>query len=190
MIRTKRWNDPVEPEDGFRLLICRYRPRGVPKAGEPWDAWCTALAPSPELLAAFYGKSGPPIEFPEYERRFRIEMREREYWIAGFAERVRAGETITLLCASSCKDPARCHRSLVQQLIESAAFPQKTAGVVRRARAEPAPAAQPPVASRQPPARDAGQSDQQPSAASAARSSAKTSGRQPTAASRRSHARR
>ena len=24
MIKTKRWNDPAEPGDGFRLLVCRY----------------------------------------------------------------------------------------------------------------------------------------------------------------------
>ncbi len=32
-IRTKRWNDPRDPGDGFRLLVCRYRPRGLRKAG-------------------------------------------------------------------------------------------------------------------------------------------------------------
>ena len=120
-IRTKRWNDPVGPDDGFRLLICRYRPRGVPKQGEPWDAWCSALAPSKELHAARYGKTGPAIDFAEYARRFLSEMAERGYWIQGFAERVRAGETLTLLCSSACEDAAVCHRSLVQALIEAAA---------------------------------------------------------------------
>ena len=134
MIRTKRWNDPPSPDDGYRLLICRYRPRGVPKADEPWDAWCQALAPSRELLEAFHGKHGEPIDFPEYERRFRSEMRERSYWIEGFARRLKQGETITLLCSSACSDPARCHRTLVKQLIEAAAFPvSAAASVVRRA---------------------------------------------------------
>ena len=131
-VRTKRWNDSVGPDDGFRLLICRYRPRGVPKLGEPWDAWCNALAPSKELHAARYGKSGAPIDFEEYTRRFLSEMSERRYWIESFAARVRAGETLTLLCSSACEDASTCHRTLVQGLIEAAAAdsgkPQVTRG--------------------------------------------------------------
>jgi len=120
-VRTKRWNDPAEPEDGFRLLICRYRPRGVRKQAEPWHASCTALAPSVELHAAVYGKTGPAIGWDEYARRFRQEMSGAGYFIQSFAQRVRQGETLTLLCSSACTDPARCHRSLVRELIEQAA---------------------------------------------------------------------
>lgn len=121
-VRTKRWNDPREPEDGYRLLICRYRPRGVSKADETWDAWCKALGPSQELHAAAYGKSGPPIEFSEYERRFRAEMVRQRYWINGFAAHLQRSETITLLCSSACVDPARCHRTIVKALLEEAAL--------------------------------------------------------------------
>ena len=120
-LRTKRWNDPVEPDDGFRLLICRYRPRGVKKQDETWHASCPALAPSPELHAAVYGKSGPAIEWAEYERRFRAEMESAGYFIQSFAQRISQGETLTLLCSSACTDPSRCHRSLVKELIERAA---------------------------------------------------------------------
>ena len=61
MIRTRRYNDPALPDDGFRLLVTRYRPRGVKKEDETWDAWDPALGPSKELHAAAYGKSGEPI---------------------------------------------------------------------------------------------------------------------------------
>jgi uncharacterized protein YeaO (DUF488 family) len=122
-VRTKRWNDPASPDDGFRLLICLYRPRGVRKENEPWDAWCPALGPSKALHAAVYGKRGEPLPFAEYERAFREEMRTRTYWIEGFADRVRRGETLTLLCSSACTDEARCHRSIVKALLEAAALP-------------------------------------------------------------------
>jgi uncharacterized protein YeaO (DUF488 family) len=46
VLRTKRWNDPSEPDDGLRLLVCRYRPRALPKAKETWDEWWRELAPS------------------------------------------------------------------------------------------------------------------------------------------------
>jgi uncharacterized protein YeaO (DUF488 family) len=131
-IRTKRWNDPVSPEDGHRLLICRYRPRGVRKDAEPWDAWCPALAPSAELHAEVYGKRGPAIDFDEYARRFRAEMEPRGYWLSGFAERIRSGATITLLCSSACTDASRCHRTIVKELIEAIAFPAQPSSVVKR----------------------------------------------------------
>jgi uncharacterized protein YeaO (DUF488 family) len=120
-VKTRRWNDPAEPDDGYRLLICRYRPRGVKREGEPWDAWCPELGPSKELHAAVYGKTGEPIGWDEYARRFREEMEGRNFFLDGFAERVRRGETITLLCASSCVDPAKCHRSIVKEMLEARA---------------------------------------------------------------------
>ncbi len=135
-IRTKRWNDPREPEDGYRLLVCRYRPRGVPKAAETWDAWCNALAPSEELHADFYARGGgPPLALADYERRYREEMTRQRYWIEGFAVHVRRGDIITLLCSSACTDPARCHRTLLASILEAAAFPPALAPstkVIRR----------------------------------------------------------
>jgi uncharacterized protein YeaO (DUF488 family) len=120
-VRTKRWNDPREPDDGYRLLICRYRPRGVARDDETWDAWCKALGPSEELHSAAYGKTGPALELAEYQRRFLEEMERQRYWIEGFAAHHRRGDTITLLCSSACVDAARCHRTLVKKLLEDAA---------------------------------------------------------------------
>ena len=74
MIKTKRWNDPAEPDDGFRLLVCRYRPRGVPKAKETWDVWWKDLGPSRELHAEVYGKHGPPLTWAAFRRRYLHEM--------------------------------------------------------------------------------------------------------------------
>jgi uncharacterized protein YeaO (DUF488 family) len=120
-IRLKRWNDPAEKADGLRVLICRYRPRGLRKADETWDIWCKELGPSPELLAAFHGKHGAPISWSEYRKRYLTEMKGQRERIAELAERVAEGETVTLLCSSSCNDESRCHRSLLRELIEKSA---------------------------------------------------------------------
>jgi uncharacterized protein YeaO (DUF488 family) len=117
-IRTKRWCDPIEPDDGFRLLVCRYRPRGVAKRDETWHAWWPDLGPSRELHADYYGKRGPPIGWSAYRRRFLAEMRHAESRLDALAERARKGETLTLLCSSACTDAARCHRTLLASLIE------------------------------------------------------------------------
>lgn len=134
-VRTKRWNDPALPDDGYRLLVCRYRPRGVKKEEEPWDAWCNALAPSVELHADAYGKTGEPIPWDAYVARYRAEMSRQRYWIEGFAKRIRDGEVMTLLCSSACVDPARCHRTLLAEILLDAANPatrEKKSAVARR----------------------------------------------------------
>jgi uncharacterized protein YeaO (DUF488 family) len=118
MIKTKRWDDPREPDDGFRLLICRYRPRALPKKKETWDLWWSHLGPSKDLHAAFYGKNGPPIGWEEYRRRYLDEMKEQGESLDILAEKIAAGNTITLLCSSACEAETRCHRSLLRQLIE------------------------------------------------------------------------
>jgi uncharacterized protein YeaO (DUF488 family) len=118
MIKTKRWDEPREDDDGLRLLICRYRPRALPKSKETWMLWWSHLGPSKELHAAFYGKTGEPIGWAEYERRYLEEMAEEEETIAFLAEEVAAGKTITLLCSSACTDAAHCHRTLLKRLIE------------------------------------------------------------------------
>jgi len=134
VIKTKRYNDPALPDDGYRLLVCRYRPRGVPKDKESWDAWVPQLGPSVALHAAVYGKHGAPIAWDEYARRYLEEMQAQGYWIRGFAERHRSGETLTLLCSSACVDPERCHRTLLQALMERESAPGRapSPAVVRR----------------------------------------------------------
>lgn len=124
-IKTKRWCDPRRATDGFRLLICRYRPRGVRKEDETWDAWCSDLGPSRVLHADFYGKNGAPITWEEYCRRYLEEMASQEELIDELAELVREGKTITLLCSSACEDASHCHRALLRDLIE-ARLAQKT----------------------------------------------------------------
>ena len=121
-VRTKRWNDPREETDGFRLLVCRIRPRGVAHAAETWDEWWSDLGPSRGLLAQFKGKSGPALAWDAYVPLYYEEMRgPAQLWrIRALAGRLAAGETITLLCSSACTDPARCHRTLLARLIERA----------------------------------------------------------------------
>ncbi len=118
-IKTKRWNDPIEADDGFRLLICRYRPRGVRKADETWHSWCADLGPSRKLHADFYGKNGPPITWEEYRGRYLEEMQSQGELIDELAAMHREGKTFTLLCSSACTDEAHCHRTLLRQLIEN-----------------------------------------------------------------------
>src|SRR4051812_6358185 len=101
---TKRWNDPPEPTDGTRMLVTRYRPRGLPKSEETWNAWMKEVAPSEDLVKAFYGKGRTKIPWAVYRTSYLREMRDpkaREK-IAELAQRAKSGEAITLLCSSNC----------------------------------------------------------------------------------------
>jgi uncharacterized protein YeaO (DUF488 family) len=119
-IKTRRWNDPPGPDEGFRLLVTRYRPRGVAKADETWDAWDPKLGPSRALHGAVYAEDASPLPWPVYRRKYIAEQRDNADRIAALAARVKAGETITLLCSSACTRESRCHRSILKELIEQA----------------------------------------------------------------------
>jgi uncharacterized protein YeaO (DUF488 family) len=119
-IKTKRWNAPAEPDDGLRILVCRYRPRALPKAQETWDVWMRDLGPSPELFDAFYGKGRTPITLDEYRVRYAQEMQAQQRTIAELAARVDQGETVTLLCSKDCILEQACHRSMLAELIKAA----------------------------------------------------------------------
>jgi uncharacterized protein YeaO (DUF488 family) len=107
------------PADGYRVLVMRFWPRGISK--DKVDAWEKDLGTSPELIKAW---KGGKIAWAEFSRRYHQEMRGQQGKVADLAEMARTG-TVTLLCG--CKDQARCHRSLLQDLITKAAGkPQPT----------------------------------------------------------------
>lgn len=102
--------------------MCRYRPRGVSKEDETWDAWWPELGPSKQLHAAYYGKDGAGgIAWEAYRERYLAEVKRETWRIDGLARKVAAGETVTLLCSSACTDAARCHRALLKDVIAVAA---------------------------------------------------------------------
>lgn len=128
-IRTKSLHDPVEPQDGTRVLIARFQPRGQAKAARTWSLWDKRLAPSQALFDAFRGRRREEgrvvardlegIPWEEYARRFEAEMQlpDARRALADWRLCSRKGETITLLC--HCDDAARCHRTIVQRLLEA-----------------------------------------------------------------------
>jgi uncharacterized protein YeaO (DUF488 family) len=129
-VKTKRWNEKREADDGYRVLICRYRPRALPKKRETWHSWIRQLGPSPGLHAAIYGKAkdaeGKPVKiqrlaWSDYAEMYLAEMaasEEAQDYIDQLAGMVAEGKTVTLLCSRSCLNEKECHRSLLRCLIE------------------------------------------------------------------------
>ena len=120
MVTTRRWNDPPVAGEGTRILVCRYRPRGVRRQDETWDEWRADLGPSRDLHAAYYGREQAAIDWQTYRARYLDQMGRdpSRFHLRALAGRVAAGENVALLCSSACTDEARCHRTLLRALLE------------------------------------------------------------------------
>jgi uncharacterized protein YeaO (DUF488 family) len=92
----------------------------VRKEDETWDIWHPELGPSKALHGAVYTETSSKISWPQYRKQYLEEQRKNHQLIADLADKVRAGETITLLCSSACVRESRCHRSILRELIETA----------------------------------------------------------------------
>jgi uncharacterized protein YeaO (DUF488 family) len=120
MIRVVRLGSPRARGEGLRLGTVRRPPRGVPKAQfgsrDFYDVWVPDLAPSDALVkAALSAKSD--ADWRSFVRRYRAEMK-----------RPFAAHLLRLLAALSrdtdfsvgcyCENEARCHRSVLRELLK------------------------------------------------------------------------
>ena len=113
MIRTKSIYKQVDEEDGLRVLITRFYPRGVKR--ERYDIWVRSLAPSAELLKRYKNTEIGWSDFKNIlfrELRDSIDSVESIYTLQ--AENLI--QNVTLLCYE--KDGCPCHRYMVRDLIE------------------------------------------------------------------------
>lgn len=121
-VRVVRLGSERAKGEGLRIGAVRRPPRGVPKeryAAENWyDVWLPNLAPSQELVKEAQG-AGTDAEWRAFVRKYRSEMARPE-----------AKHLLALLAALSretsfsvgcyCEDEARCHRSVLRELLEEA----------------------------------------------------------------------
>jgi len=89
----------------------RLWPRGVTKAAV--DGWEKDLGPSRELLTSF--RAGK-LSWEDLAARYREEMSAREVLLERYRDLGRR-ETVTLLCG--CQDEARCHSTLLKEILEA-----------------------------------------------------------------------
>ncbi len=115
MVKTKSIYDPPSKDDGLRVLVTRYWPRGVKK--EEQDFWLRGLGPIPELIKAW--KSGA-ITWGEFERSYLNEFAsdEKKAALKSLKDLVKTakGRDVTLLC--TCREEGRCHRNIVKEALK------------------------------------------------------------------------
>ncbi len=106
--------DPPSEQDGRRVLVTQYWPRGVSRSRV--DEYVRTLAPSRELVRAY--KDGL-IAWTAFRDRYIAEMQrpEAEAEVRRLADLARR-EDITLLCV--CREGEPCHRLALRELVEQA----------------------------------------------------------------------
>ena len=88
-IRLKRAYEEPAADDGLRILVERLWPRGLTKERAKIDLWMKELAPSPELRK-WYGHD--PAKWPEFQTRYRSELRRNNERIDELREKCRERE--------------------------------------------------------------------------------------------------
>ena len=118
-LRVVRLGTPRLPDEGLRIGTVRHPPRGVRKEDfakrDFYDAWYPELSPSSPLVKQAL-TAETDNEWAAFVRRFRTEM-----GTPG------ARHSLELLAALShhtnlsvgcyCEDEARCHRSVLRELL-------------------------------------------------------------------------
>ncbi len=118
-IRVVRLGSPRLREEGLRIGTVRHPPRGVPKArfaSDDWyDVWLPLLAPSASLVHRARA-ADTDREWAAFRRAYRREMGEPEP--RQLLELLAAlSRTTHLSVGCYCADEARCHRSVLRELL-------------------------------------------------------------------------
>lgn len=96
MIRCKRAYDKASPDDGTRVLVDRFWPRGVSKEDAALDEWCREIAPSDELREWF---DHEPEKWDEFRRRYHDELDAKGEVVESLREEAEEGR-LTLVYAA------------------------------------------------------------------------------------------
>ncbi|WP_048057737.1 DUF488 domain-containing protein [Metallosphaera cuprina] len=94
MIKLKRVYEPVDKDDGIRVLVDRLWPRGVSKSKV--DVWLKDVAPSEDLRRWF---NHDPSKWEEFKRRYFDEL-DKNPKIEILLQLIRKNTNVTLVYAS------------------------------------------------------------------------------------------
>jgi uncharacterized protein YeaO (DUF488 family) len=100
-INIKRAYDAAEKTDGYRILVDRLWPRGIPKEKAKIDLWLKDVAPSDELRKWF---GHDPERWPEFQTKYRAELANRKELLQDLKRLEPEHRAITLVYAA--KDEA------------------------------------------------------------------------------------
>jgi uncharacterized protein YeaO (DUF488 family) len=125
MIKTRSVWSKIRKDDGLRILVTRFRGRGLPTS--QYHVWMPSLGPSEQLLKAVL--SGE-IDWKTFGRRYREELfldgpiDDRSSTIKNHGQKstlrllkaLGQEQNVTLMCHCD-EDSAQCHRFLLEKEI-------------------------------------------------------------------------
>ena len=128
MLTTKSvWTPINRRRDGLRLLVTRFRGRGMPTSR--YDVWIPSLGPSERLLRDFLGGK---ISWAAFARSYRKELfldgpidrksrtikNHGQKFTLRLIRELAHKSNVTLMCHCA-EDERHCHRHLLRALISS-----------------------------------------------------------------------
>jgi len=128
MLRTKSAWTPIDRKsDGFRVLVTRFRGRGLPSSR--YDIWMPNLGPSERLLAAFQNGKVSWAQFSKQykeelfldgpiDRRSRSIKNHGQKFTLRLVKQLARRGPVTLMCHCA-EDQQQCHRHLLRRLLLS-----------------------------------------------------------------------
>lgn len=125
MIKTRSVWSNIKKDDGLRILVTRFRGRGLPTS--QYDVWMPSLGPSEQLLKAVLSGA---IDWKTFARRYREELfldgpiDDRSATIKNHGQKstlrllkaLGAEQNVTLMCHCD-EDATECHRFLLEKEI-------------------------------------------------------------------------
>ena len=113
MIQIKRVYEPVEPGDGWRVLVERLWPRGVSKEKAHLDEWLKEIAPSTDLRKWYHHELD---KWPLFQQRYRKELQENTELVQSLRQRAQQG-MLTLIYAA--KDEQHNSALVLKEYLEA-----------------------------------------------------------------------
>jgi uncharacterized protein YeaO (DUF488 family) len=125
MIKTRSVWSKIKKDDGLRILVTRFRGRGLPTS--QYDVWMPSLGPSEALLKAVLGGE---IDWKTFTKRYREELfldgpiDDRSETIKNHGQKstlrllkaLAKKQTVTIMCHCA-EDATQCHRFLLEREI-------------------------------------------------------------------------
>lgn len=113
-LRVKRVYEPHDAEDGTRILVDRLWPRGLKRDTAHIDLWLKEIAPS-TALRDWFGHD--PALWPEFQKRYRAELRKNAEVTAALHEAMKGHKIVTLLFAA--KDETHNNAVALKKFLET-----------------------------------------------------------------------
>jgi uncharacterized protein YeaO (DUF488 family) len=110
----KRAYEPVEKNDGVRVLVDRLWPRGVSKEKAQIDIWAKDVTPSPKLRTWFGHK---PERWVEFSKKYKEELKDRKAELKALMQEMKkSGPKATLVYGA--KDTEHTHALVLKDVLE------------------------------------------------------------------------